>query len=195
MTAPSPAAHAGPASPTEPVLVVRTDRRAINRWHGGMIGLQVAVIALIVAGMVVLTVLVGSDGSPVSLSPFVILLLGQTAQLAVHSYLWGVRVALARPLVVHPWGLAFTLPQGEADVGWVAVARLEQRSRLVGPALVIHLHPGAVNGAAGVRTDVPARAWNQMLRRGITISGRGLDRDLGEIRQAILSASGGRVSA
>ncbi len=74
-------------SPAE--FVIHTDRRATNRWHGGIIAMHaILAVILVVAILIVSNLTAERDMSGLAWSPFLILLVGQMFQLSIHSYLW-----------------------------------------------------------------------------------------------------------
>lgn len=176
-----------------PAFVVHTDREAINRLHGRLVGIHAILMLILVAVLFVGAGLLAAIdiGGPLALMllPFVILILGQAFQLAIHCYTWGARVAIAEPLFLSQQGFRMQTAVGTIEVPWDAV----QSVRSLNKVMQINLHPGVTPESPGVRTDVSSRNWARLKRKGLMVGAKGLREDFKQIRQAIAHLSEGRV--
>lgn len=171
-------------------FVVRTDRARVDgRFRAIVFGLWGLVLVLF--GLA--AALAASTGSALAMLPIAISTLGLIAQICLHCYTWGARVAVESPLVLSPVGMQMYTHRGWVSVPWAAVASLSQRSVLGRRILTFHLVPGVDAMTPGVSSSLPAGQWRRIRKVGLQLGDVGITPGAADVARAVSWYTSGRV--
>ncbi len=173
-----------------PALVVRTDRRAVDRLFRRVVAVQGTALVVLVGCLAVVVALTDLAALAV---PFGLVLLLTVLQIAIQSYTWGARAAVDAPLVVSAEGLVFTTARGVVRLAWPVVASLSERRVLGRPILRVHVVADLTPDGPGVESDLSATQWSRLVRQGIPLGSVGITPGLDVVEQAVAHFSGGRL--
>ncbi len=183
-------------APAPNALVVRTDRRAIDRFFRPRviaIAICLGVIVLCLVGLVALLVSTSSSGAglPSSSATIVVIAIAvsttSTLQLVTFVRQWRRMRAIEVRVVADDGGLRAILPGLDAHVPWHAVHHA--RIQGTGPRhrMTVDVDAGAIVGV------LPDSQRRRIARRGLSLSALGMQPGLDAVAHAVVVGTRGRV--
>lgn len=90
-------------------------------------------------------------------------------------------------------GLNGNIQQGEVFLHWNAIDKLSTRTRGGAKILTFHLVPGLTEQSPGVRTTLPARTFQVLVKRGFQVGQVAIDTPLETVSAAANAFTAGRL--